>query len=243
MLKDRLLLCDYNPVSMLSVPETEVLTPKFPVFDAHIHIGDLQMGARVSRPLHIGEIVRNLKESGIFGVINLKMFWGEPLKRHLELLRGHEDFIHTFASVDVTRLEEPGFAAYADDMLRQFKTMGIRGLKFWKNIGCSLKDSGGAYIRADDKRLFPIWEAAAKYGLIVLIHIADPKSFFTPADEKNEFYESLRENPDWSFYGEGRYTFEELMEQQDNLLSQNPDTTFVIAHVGSCAEDLAWVAR
>jgi len=236
-----LLLQDYDPVSMLSVPEHEVLKPKFPVFDAHIHIGALEMSGGPEAPQDIGLMVRRLKESGIFGVVNLKMFWGEPLKQHMESLKGYEDFIHTFASADVTRLEEPGFAGYIDDLFKQFKSMGIRGLKFWKNIGCTLKDSKGKYISPDDSRLRPVWEAAAKYNLLVLFHIGDPKSFFTPVDEKNEFYESLVAHPDWSFYGEGRYSFEQLMEQQDNMIGQNPDTTFVIPHVGSCAEDLGWV--
>jgi len=240
-MQDELLLKDYDPISMQSVQEHEVMTPGFPVFDSHVHIGALQMDGDRDEPESLDEMVGYLKASGVIGVINLKMFWGEPLKEHLEFLNGHEDYIHTFASVDITRLEETGFAAYADDLLKQFKAMGIRGLKFWKNIGCTLKDSKGNYIRVDDSRLRPIWEAAAKYELLVLFHIADPKSFFTPVDEKNEFYESLCENPDWSFYGDGRYSFDALMAQQDNLLSQNPDTTFVIPHVGSCAEDLAWV--
>ncbi|MCL2421798.1 MAG: amidohydrolase family protein, partial [Defluviitaleaceae bacterium] len=238
---NNLLLKDYDPISMLSVPVTEIIKPKFPVFDAHIHIGALQMHGDRQEPKDLGAIIQGLKDAGVFGVVSLKMFWDQPLKQHLEYLKGYEDFVHTFASVDVTRLEEPGFAAYADNLLKEFKSMGIRGLKFWKNIGCTIKDSKGHYIRVDDDRLQPIWEAAAKYDMLVLFHIADPKSFFTPVDEKNEFYESLCENPDWSFYGEGRFSFEELMQQQDNLLTKNPNTTFVIPHFGSNAEDLAWV--
>ena len=239
-----LLLCEYDPVSMLSVPEHEVLKPKFPVFDFHTHIGALEIGDDCEELGNPGEMVGFLKDSGVTGAVNLKLFWGEPLREHLESLKGYEDFIHTFASVDVSRLEEPEFAGSTDDLLRQYKAMGIRGLKLWKNIGCTLKDSSGAYIRPDDNRLRPIWDAAAKHGLLVLFHIADPMSFFTPVDGHNEFYESLCENPDWSFYdsgGEGRHSFEDLMKQQDNLLSQNPDTTFIIAHAGSCAENLAWV--
>jgi len=245
-MSEGLLLSEYNPVSMLSVALHERLKPKYPVFDAHIHIGALGMDENRNEPEDIGKVVSCLKDSGVTGAVNLKMFWGEPLKEHLKSLEGYEDFIHTFASVDASRLEEPGFTPYVDDLLRQFKAMGIRGLKLWKNIGCTLKDLNGSYIRPDDDRLRPIWDAAAKYGLLVLFHIADPVSFFTPVDGKNEFYESLCENPDWSFYehgGEGRYTFEELMQQQDNLLAQNPDTTFIIAHVGSYAENLAWVGE
>jgi len=244
-MKKDLLLKDYNPVSMLCLKEHEVTNPKFPVFDAHIHIGALQMERKeAEKKLNVAKMVKSLKKSGICGVVNLKMFWGDMLKSHLKMLEGYEEYIHTFASVDVSRLDEPDFAKSADEELKQFKAMGIKGLKFWKNIGCTLKDSNGKYIRANDSRLFPIWEAAAKYGLPVLYHIADPKAFFTPVDEKNEFYEALVENPEWSFYdsdGEGRYTFEQLMQQQDNLLTENPDTTFIIPHVGSCAEDLSWV--
>jgi len=246
-MSNKLLLSEYDPISRQTVAEHEVRYPKFPVFDAHIHIGALQTGDDgygPKEPVDVGLMVRRLKASGVTGAINLKMFWGEPLREHLETLNGYEDIIHTFASVDPTRLEEPGFAGYIDDLLRQFKSMGIRGLKLWKNIGCTIKDSSGKYISPDDSRLRPIFEAAAKYDLIVLFHIADPVSFFTPVDGNNEFYESLCENPDWVFYdkgGEGRYTFEELMEAQDNLLTQNPDTTFIIAHVGSNAENLGWV--
>jgi len=236
-----LLLKDYDPVSMLSTAEHEVLTPRFPVFDSHTHIGTLEMESDGEKSENIGDMVRDLKTSGVMGIVNLKMFWGEHLVKHLDMLSGYEDFIHTFASVDVRRLEEPGFASYVDELLKDFKSMGIRGLKLWKNIGCYLKDSSGIYFKPDDSRLYPIWDAAAKYDLIVLFHIADPKSFFTPVDKHNEFYESLIENPDWAFYGEGRHSFEDLLSSQDNLLSTNPDTTFIIPHVGSNGEDLAWV--
>ncbi|MCL2662800.1 MAG: amidohydrolase family protein [Oscillospiraceae bacterium] len=239
-----MLLSEYNPVSMQCTQTHEVIKPKFPVFDSHTHIGALLMDDPPGEPVDIGAMVECLKESGVTGVIELKMFWGEPLKRHIESLEGYRDFIHTFATLDVKRLEESGFAGYVDETLKRYSELGIRGLKFWKNIGCVLKDSSGNYIRPDDDRLRPVWEVAAKYGLFILFHIADPKSFFTPIDKHNEFYEALCENPDWSFYdkgSEGRYTFEQLMQQQDNLLTTNPDTTFIIPHMGSCTEDLAWV--
>ena len=240
-MQNDLLLKDYTPVSRQTVKVTEVLKPKFPVFDSHAHIGNLLMSDGKDEPMDIGESVDHLKNSGVIGVINLKMFWDEPLKEHIDSLSDYEDFIRTFATVDTERLEDIDFASYTDGLLKHYKSMGICGLKFWKNIGCTLKDSSGKYIRPDDDRLRPIWEAAAKYGLIILFHIADPVSFFTPVDGNNEFYESLCENPDWSFYGDGRYTFNELMQSQDNLLTKNPATTFIIPHVGSNTEDLAWV--
>ncbi|MCL2188690.1 MAG: amidohydrolase family protein [Defluviitaleaceae bacterium] len=239
-MSDNLLLRDYNPTSMMTVKHTEITKPRFPVFDGHIHIGSLQMSG-THEPINAQEVVDGLKSAGIFGAINLKMFWGEPLKEHIAQFKGYEDFIRTFGSVDVARLEEPDFPKMVDENLREMKAMGVNGLKLWKNIGCGIKDSTGKFIMPDDERLRPIWEGAAKYKMLVLFHIADPKSFFTPVDEKNEFYESLINHPDWVFYGNGFPTFEALMQAQENLIARNPQTTFVIPHVGSCSEDLGWV--
>jgi hypothetical protein len=224
---------------MLKVHETPIGAPKFPVFDGHIHVGALQMNG--AAPIDAARVMDGLKSAGIFGAINLKMFWGEPLKEHLSYFKGYEDFFHTFGSVDVARFEEPDFPKYCDSWIGEMKQMGINGMKFWKNIGCGIKDKAGNYILPDDDRLRPIWEAAAKYKMLVLFHIADPQCFFTPVDAKNEMYESLVNNPDWVFYGGGHHSFERLMQAQDNLIGTNPHTTFVIPHVGSNSEDLGWV--
>ena len=80
-------------------------------------------------------------------------------------------------------------------------------------------------------------------GLPITIHIADPIAFFEPIDGRNERYEELCEHPDWSFNGPGLFSFQELMRQQENLMRSNPGTTFIVAHVGSCAENLGFVSE
>ncbi|MCL2360819.1 MAG: amidohydrolase [Defluviitaleaceae bacterium] len=241
-MKDGLLLKDYNPISMLTVPITHVPKPKFPVFDFHTHIGPLYEKSNLWDDVSsTSTMVQELRERNIFGVVNLKLMWGKALDEAVGRLKGYEDFIYTFGSVDIGRLEDVDFAYYVDETFKHYKRIGVRGLKFWKNLGLGLKDSSGKYVPVDDARLKPIWEGAARYGLLVLIHVADPKCFFTPVDEKNEWYECLIEQPEWSFCRDELYTFEQLMEQQDALLANNPDTTFIIPHVGSCSEDLGFV--
>ena len=90
-MNNELLLSEYDPVSMQRTPVSYVPKPKFPVFDAHIHIGALQVGDDREEPQDIGVMVRCLKECGVIGAINLKMFWGKPLKDHLESLSGFDD--------------------------------------------------------------------------------------------------------------------------------------------------------
>jgi hypothetical protein len=182
MTKD-LLLRDYKPISMLNVASHDVPKPKFPLFDFHVHFGPLMAG-KAFGAYDLDRIVPALKEIGIFGVINLKLMWGKDLEEDMKNAAGYEDFVQTFASVDVSRIDDIDFAAYVDETFRGYKSMGIKGLKMWKDIGLYRKDAAGKYYLPDDDRLRPIWEAAGKYGLIVLIHVADPKAFFTPVDAK-----------------------------------------------------------
>jgi predicted TIM-barrel fold metal-dependent hydrolase len=68
-------------------------------------------------------------------------------------------------------------------------------------------------------------------------------AFFSPIEGKNERFEELAGFPEWSFAEEEFFKFDELMDMQENLLSSNPDTTFVLAHFGSYSENLGFVAK
>ena len=234
------LVKDYDPVSMLTLKETYVPKPKFPAFDFHAHIGPFNENVLFPGQ-SLAEIVQGLKDVGICGIVNLKLCWGSDFVKFVKMTESYADFIYTFGSVDIDRMDDVDFASHVDATFKQYKSMGIKGLKFWKNIGLYSKDKSGRFFPVDDDRLRPIWEAAAKYELITLFHVADPKAFFTPADEKNEHYKELCQFPEWIFYGPDFFTFEQMMEQQENMIATNPDTTFVIPHMGSYGENLDWV--
>lgn len=236
-------LTDYIPKSELVTEEHHISAAKFPVFDIHSHFGTLLLGDDFADKYDTGEVIERLKQHGIKGIVNLDGFWGSMLDNMLEKIHPYEDFILTFGAVDVTRLEDKNFETYVYNTLQESKQKGISGLKFWKNTSLVLKDSKNKYIRIDDERLKVIWETAAELDLPVLIHIADPIAFFKPIDRFNERYEELLEHPDWSFCNPELYSFENLMEMQENLLESNPKTTFIIAHGGSYTENLGFVGK
>lgn len=242
-MKRGMMLSDYKPRSELVVQRTEVTGPKFPVIDVHAHFGPLTLGPNYANLFSTETEVRKLKELGIRYITNLEVLWGEELDKVVEKVRPYDDFILTFGSVDVSRLDEPDFHRHVEETLKSFKRKRIRGIKLWKNISLGMKDKVGNYIPIDDKRLRPIWDWSAELELPIIIHIADPVAFFKPVDQYNERWEELQHNPDWSFFKPGLFTFEELMEQQENMLAQNPDTTFIIAHGGSYPENLTYVSR
>jgi hypothetical protein len=235
------LLKDYRPRSCLEVAAHDLIRPCRPAFDFHMHWGELLLGADYTGRYDTACAVESLKSHGIMGCVNLDGYWGDRLKRMLGHIGGHLDFVHTFGTVDVSRMEEPDWERHVYHTIRESVDAGMRGMKFWKFISLGMKDKSGRYIAIDDPRLQVIWRTAAEFKLPVLIHIADPVAFFSPVDAFNERWDQLGEHPDWSFCAPGFYTFHELMQQQDNLLASNREVTFVVAHFGSYSENLAWV--
>lgn len=235
-------LTEYVPKSELIVESHYIKTPKFPAIDAHTHFGSLVLGDDYESKYDMAKTVEIMKGYGLKHVINLDGMWGKELDRMLKQIHPYEDFVINFGTLDVSRLDEADFESYVQKTIKQSVEKGIKGLKFWKNISLVLKDREGKYIPINDSRLKVIWETAAQNKLPVLIHIADPVAFFKPIDRYNERYEELQAHPDWSFCSSELYSFNELMEMQENLIAGNPNTTFIVAHGGSYSENLGRVA-
>ena len=70
---------------------------------------------------------------------------------------------------------------------------------------------------------------------------SDPVAFFEPLDESNERFDELRRAPEWSFSAAEFPRLEVLMRGLENLIARHPATTFIGAHVGCYAENLAYV--
>lgn len=237
-----LMLMDFRPYSELVVEHHEIHRPRSKVLDVHTHLGWMAFDGYENR-YDTGETVARLKDFGVERIVNLDGLWGEGLTRMQEKTKGYEDFILTFGTVPVQDIDVPGFEGRTRKILQESKARGIRGLKIWKSIGLYLKEASGRYVRLDDHRLQVIWETAAELDLPVLIHVADPIAFFKPIDRFNERYEELHAHPEWSFHGPDFYSFDQLMAMQERVIGGNPNTTFIVAHVGSCAENLAYVAN
>jgi predicted TIM-barrel fold metal-dependent hydrolase len=77
--------------------------------------------------------------------------------------------------------------------------------------------------------------------LPVVIHVADPPAFFDPIDETNERWEELKNHPDWAFTSPPFPPFLHIVEGLASIVARYPQTTFIGAHVGCYAENLAWV--
>lgn len=239
-----MLLKNYRPVSKLVTAHTPIHTPRFQVVDGHNHLGGAFGKDWQQRPIR--ELLDLLDEAGIEQYVDLDGGWGEHiLNAHLDYFKAAApERFHIFGGVDWKMWPEKGhqFPDWVAERLRAQKARGAEGLKIWKVLGLSVTDLNGKLVDVDDIRLDPIWETAAELGLPVLIHVADPVAFFDPLDEHNERWEELQANPDWVFTSPPYPSFSHIIEGLANLVKRHPNTTFIGAHVGCYAENLAWVS-
>ncbi len=245
MTDDGLRLSEHRPRQALRRPEHLIERPRFPVIDAHNHLGSTFGGDWGTRP--VGELLAAMDDAGVEAMVDLDGGSGEVLSAEIARWQTpHPDRFVVFAGLD-----PDGWAADRDfgrteaARLRDSVARGARGLKVWKTVGLGGRDPQGRRIMPDDARLDPIWEAAAALTIPVLIHIADPVAFFEPLDATNERWEELHGHPDWHFWPprgtthpDGFPAFDELIDALDRVLGRHPGTTFIGAHVGCAAEDL-----
>ena len=234
-----ILLTDYIPKSMLELEEHRVEMPKFSVIDFHNHLGKRDKGWAVP---DVDKLVYDMDSCGVKAIVNVDGGWGDLLRENLDRYKGrYPDGFAVFAWINWREIDGD-FGKRAAEELEECVRMGAQGLKISKALGLYVRDKSGRLLCADDELLKPIWEKASELNIPVLYHIADPVAFFKPLDQYNERWEELAEHPGWHFYGEQFPTFMELMEQQRNLVKNNPDTTFISAHVASYSENLGWVS-
>jgi predicted TIM-barrel fold metal-dependent hydrolase len=239
-----MLLADFRPKSKLVTGITPVNRPRFPVIDAHNHLGEPFGGGWDQKPLQ--ELLDRLDEAGVIQYVDLDGGWGEDiLNAHLDLFKAKApERFQIFGGVDWAHwaTKGDGFPEWAAGRLKVQKERGVQGLKIWKGFGLHVRDQDEAPVQVDDPRLIPLWETASELNLPVMIHVADPVAFFDPVDETNERWEELGEHPDWAFTSPPFPAFMSILEALANLVARHPNTTFIGAHVGCYAENLGWVS-
>jgi predicted TIM-barrel fold metal-dependent hydrolase len=236
-------LKDFKPRSRLVVKETPVDGPRFPVVDAHNHLGEQFGIGWINKPVQ--ELLDVMDASRVERIIDLDGGWGEEiLESHLDHFKAQApERFAVFGGVDFSRWAEHGdrFGEWAAARLREQVKRGAQGLKLWKILGLSVKDQNDQLVAVDDPRLDPVWSTAADLNIPILIHVADPVAFFDPLDNYNERWEELGENPDWHFPSPPFPSFISVVEGLRQVVLRHPQTTFIGAHVGCYPENLKWV--
>ncbi len=237
-------LARYRPRPALVTPVTAIARPRFPVLDAHNHLAEPFGGGWDKRP--VAQLLDVLDEADVRAYVDLDGGWGEAiLHRHLDYFKNAApERFHIFGGVDWAQwpAHGDGFGEWAAARWREQVRRGAAGLKIWKPLGLHVRDQRGARVAVDDERLDPLWAAAGELRLPVMIHVGDPAAFFEPLDERNERWEELIAHPDWHFPTPPFPPLAALLVGLARVVERHPRTTYIGAHAGCYAENLAWVS-
>jgi predicted TIM-barrel fold metal-dependent hydrolase len=147
-----------------------------------------------------------------------------------------------YMNLDYANWDQPDFRAQAVKQVEEGRRLGAAGLKEFKRLGLYLRDGKGELIKVDDPRLDAMWERCGELHMPVSIHVADPKAFWLPYDDKNERWDELKDHKSWWFGDTNRFpSWKELLESLNRVIARHPKTTFVCVHFANNAEEPDWV--
>lgn len=243
-----LALVDYEPKSMLHVPETQVPRSRFPVIDFHTHLSwveDRTKDARLEHTAKPDEVLPIMDRKNVRMMVNLTGGYGAMLDEAVAYWqKPHPDRFIVFTEPWYNKIVEPDYPSFQAEQIERASKSGAKGLKILKTLGLFLREqvTKGKLVKVDDPRFDPMWEAAGAHNMPVAIHVSDPEAFFLPTDRFNERYEELSAHPDWSFHGKDYPSNMELQEARNRVLARHPRTQFVALHVGD-SENLGYMSE
>ncbi len=242
---------NFRPKSSLELPSHTPTQAKFSAVDVHVH-------ARYKMrpvPALLDAYVKLMDAQNIAVSVSLDGNLGEALEEHKKFLwTNHRDRFVIFANIDwlgdgdpnkpaTWDCQRPDFGRRMAIALADARERGAVGLKIFKRLGLYYRNPDGSFLKIDDRRWDPIWEACGKLQMPVLIHSADPVAFFEPINATNERWEELSRHPEWSFADDKFPTHDELITARNQVVERHPQTKFIGAHVANYAENLAEVSR
>ncbi len=224
----------YDPPSTLVVPENPVNSAKFPFVDIHSHhwrLADMDLNA----------LIKEMDEMNMKVIVNLSGRGGERLKGMIDNIKkyGYEDRILNFTNIELRSIDDPDWLSSTLQQLEYDHSIGARGLKIYKSQGMSNTDKNGERIKINDPRIAPVFEKCGELNMPVLIHSADPKSFWEPHDSLNERWLELKLRPGRKRGPDDPAPWETIIAEQHDMFRNHPNTKFINAHMGWYANDLA----
>jgi predicted TIM-barrel fold metal-dependent hydrolase len=223
---------EYNPESTLVVPGKEIHKAKFPFIDIHSH--QFRMPE-----MDLSTLISDMDKINMAVMVNLSGRSGENLINALANVNANypKRFV-VFANVNFEGVGGDDWSEKAVNQLREDVNNGARGLKIYKSLGLRNKDIEGNRIAVDDPRLDPIWKLCGELEIPVIIHSADPKSFWDPMDSNNERWLELKTRPRRKRSATDPASWEQIIQEQHNVFKKHPGTKFINAHMGWYANNL-----
>ncbi len=228
---------EYNPKSTLVVPGHEIKRAKYPFIDIHSHQRNMSAQS-------LKNLVADMDALNEGVMVNLSGGSGNELAKSVEnIAENYPNRFVVFANVDFDGAGKPGWTERTVAQLEADIKKGARGLKVFKSLGLRNLDSDGKRLAVDDARLDPIWAKCGELGVPVLIHSADPKSFWDDMNSDNERWLELKTHSRRKRSDTDPAPWQQIIDEQHRMFKKHPKTKFINAHMGWYANDLQQLGK
>ncbi|WP_339925970.1 amidohydrolase family protein [uncultured Cyclobacterium sp.] len=237
----------YNPQSTLVVPENLVTRAKYPFVDIHSHQSNVN-------DVLISRLIKEMDEMNMATMVNLSGKGSSRNRADSEAQEYLSAMIRKFNEqapgrfIVFTNLSFNGFGnkEWREKAVAELETdvrNGANGLKIFKSLGLNVQDVNGERVPINHPDLDAIWAKCGELGIPVLIHAADPASFWDPMDGNNERWLELKLRPNRKRAADNPAPFDQIIAEQHAIFKKHRNTTFINAHMGWMANDLAKAAK
>ena len=163
----------FQPRSMLHVPETKVARAAFPVIDIHTHIthaGGLQGPGEIRFAASAEECLAVMDRKNIRTMVNLTGGYGANLQQAIDKLQtAHPGRFLVFTEPAWSKAADADYSKTQADLIVDAHKRGAKGLKVLKTLGLYLRENvtTGNLVRLDDRRFDAMWEAVGSLNMPV----------------------------------------------------------------------------
>jgi len=235
---DSLLLKNYRPQSVYKISVTKINKARFPVIDIHSHPYD-------GTAEEIGQWIKMMDHFGIEKTIILTQSTGAKFDSIYKVYSKFGNRFEVWCGFDYTGYNEPGWGDEGVRELERCYRVGAKGVGELgdKGLGEDFSEPTPGYgMHIDDPRLKPLFKKCAELKLPVNIHVAESKWMYEPMDSTND---GLMNALEWrvDITKPGLLGHVALINTLENVVRENPATTFIACHLANCDYDLSILGR
>lgn len=226
-------LKDYRPKSIYKIPLTRIEKARYPAIDIHSH-------PYANTDKELAEWVNMMNAKGIQKTIILTMATGSKFDSIYAKYAVYGDRFELWCGFDYTGMDQPGWSEKAVKELERCYRIGAKGVGELgdKGLGELFSEPTPGYgMHVDNKRMKPLFQKCATLKMPVNVHVAEPYWMYLPMDSTNDgFMNAYTWRIDLT--KKGILNHAELVNTLENVVRDNPSTTFIACHLANCEYDL-----
>lgn len=230
---EQILLKDYRPKSIYKIPVTQISKSKYPVIDMHSHV-------YANTEKELKQWVKTMDEVGIEKTIVMTQLTGNQFDSVYAVYSKYGNRFELWCGFDYTGYPNVGWVEHAMKELERCFKVGAKGVGELGDKGLGEVNSlpiPGLGLHFDDPQLKPLFEKCAALKMPVNIHVADPYWMYLPMDSTND---GLMNAYTWKIdlSKKNILNHAQLIKTLEDVVAQNPKTTFIACHLANCEYDL-----